>query len=78
MESSCHQPVQSSKHGKKTGKTRQKNVRINQKKLSRVLQTYVGEVTKEKLNQVDNENKINAKQIANGYFYKWKITFGRE
>ena len=73
MESSCCQPAQSSKSGKNTRKTRQRKARINRKKLSKVLLSNVGEVIKEKLSEVDKESK-SAKQIANGYFYKWKIT----
>ncbi|KAK2556415.1 hypothetical protein P5673_021652 [Acropora cervicornis] len=73
MESSCCQPVQSSKSGKNMRKTRQRKAWINRKKLSRVSLSNVGEVIKRKLSEVNKESKI-AKQIANGYFCKWKIT----
>ena len=73
MESSCCQPVQSSKSGKNIRKTRQRKAWINRKKLSRVSLSNVGEVIKRKLSEVNKESK-NAKQLANGYFYKWKIT----
>ncbi|XP_074626720.1 uncharacterized protein LOC141884746 isoform X1 [Acropora palmata] len=73
MESSCCQPVQSSKSGKNIRKTRQRKAWINRKKLSRVSLSNVGEVIKRKLSEVNKESK-NAKQIANGYFCKWKIT----
>lgn len=54
-------------------KTRQRKAWINLKKLSRVSLSNVGEVIKRKLSEVNKESK-NAKQIAIGYFYKWKIT----
>ena len=54
-------------------KSRQRKNRINRKKLSTFLQSSAAKIVNEKVTELENTCK-SAKQVANGYFYKWKKT----
>ena len=45
--------------------------RINRKNLSTFLQSSAAKIVNEKVIELENNCK-SAKQVANGYFYKWK------
>ena len=47
--------------------------RINRKNLSTFLQSSAAKIVNEKVIELENNCK-SAKQVANGYFYKWKKT----
>ena len=71
MEATCSQQVQCSKSGMKKRKSRQRKNRINRKNLSTFLQSSAAKIVNEKVIELENNCK-SAKQVANGYFYKWK------
>ena len=54
-------------------KSRQRKNRINRKNLSNFLQCSAANEIKGKITELESECK-GTKQIANGYFYKWKKT----
>ena len=55
----------------KKRKSRQRKNRINRKNLSTFLQSSAAKIVNEKVIELENNCK-SAKQVANGYFYKWK------
>ena len=57
----------------KKRKSRQRKNRINRKNLSTFLQSSAAKIVNEKVIELENNCK-SAKQVANGYFYKWKKT----
>lgn len=68
-------PVQCSKSGKRKRKSVRRKNHINRKKLSIFFekQYSYSQRNQRKLTEFENENK-SVKQIANGYFFKWKKT----